>query len=92
MKVFKYGVCASREMSELIAKSGIKSIVWDYFGLECGPDGKPINDGKVVCRTCCRCVMARHGTTSNLLAHLRTSHAKIHADVKAAMSTKAPAL
>ena len=34
MKVFKYGVCASREMSELIAKSGMKTTVWDYFGLE----------------------------------------------------------
>ena len=39
-----------------------------------------------------RHVMARHGNTSNLLAHLRTSHAKIHSDVKAATSTKAPAL
>ena len=75
-------------MSELIA-SGTKSIAWDYLGLERGPDGKPIDDGKVICRTCRRREMARHGNTSNLLAHLRTSHAKIHADVKAAMSTKA---
>ena len=91
MKVFKYGVCASREMSELIAKSGTK-IVWDYFGLERGPDGKPIDDGKVVCCTCCHRVMARHGNTSNLPTHLMTSHAKIHADMKAARSTKALAL
>ena len=28
--------------------------------------------------------------TSNLLVHLRTSHSKIHADVKAAMSSKTP--
>ena len=79
-------------MSELIAKSGTKSIVWDYFGLERRPDKKFINDGKVICCTCRRHVMARHGNTSNLLAYLRTSHAKIHADVKAPMSTKAPAL
>ena len=92
MKVFKYSVCASRDMLELIAESVTKRIVWDYFGLERGPDGKPINNGKVICRTCCLRVTAWHGNTSNLLAHLRTSHAKIHADVKAAMSTKAPAL
>ena len=92
MKVVEYGVCASRDMSGLIVKSGTKSIVWDYFGLECRPDGKPTDNGKVVCRTCCRRVTARHSNTSNLLAHLRTSHVKIHADVKAAMSTKAPAL
>ena len=91
MKVLKYGVCASGAMSELIAKSGTKSIVWDYFGLERGPDGKPIDDGNVVCRTCRRRVMARHSNTSNLLSHLRTNHAKIHADVKAAMSAKGPA-
>ena len=51
MKVFKDGVCASREMSKLIAKSVTKSIVWDYFGLERGPDGKPTDDGKVACHT-----------------------------------------
>ena len=79
-------------MSELIAKSGTKSIVWDYFRLERGPDGKPTDDGKVVCCIFCCRVMARHGNTSNLLAHLQTSYVKIYADVKAAMSTKAPAL
>ena len=38
-------------MSELVAKSGKKSIAWDYFGLECWADGKDIDDDKVVCRT-----------------------------------------
>ena len=77
-------------MSELVPKSGTKSVVWDYFGLERGADGKPIDDGKVVCRTCRQRAMARHGNTSSFLAHLRTSHAKIHADVKASMSSKTP--
>ena len=64
MKVFKDGVCAGKEMSEIIAKSGMKSVVM----------------GKLFAARC-HCVMARHGNTSNLLAHLRTSHAKIHADI-----------
>ena len=69
MKVFKYAVCASTEISELIAKSGTNSTVWDHFGLERGIDEKPIDDGKVVCCTCRRRVTARHGNISNLLAH-----------------------
>ena len=72
-------------MAELVAKNGTKSIVWDYFGLERGEDGKPIDDDSAICRSCRKrtCVMARQGNTSNLLAHLRTTHGKLHADVLA---------
>jgi len=74
--------------SELVPKIGTKSVVWEYFGLERGVEGWPIDDGSVVCRSCCRRVLARNGNTSNLLAHLKANHAKIHSEVKAAMSNK----
>ena len=35
-------------MTELASKSGTKSIIWDYFGLEVEPDEKPVSDGSVV--------------------------------------------
>ena len=54
--------------------------------------GSPLMTGKsFAAHFCCR-VTARHSSTSILLDDLRTSHAKIHVDMKAAMSTKAPAL
>ena len=44
----------SRVMPEkLLSKSGTKSKVWDYFGLQKGADGKPLDVGSAVCRTCC---------------------------------------
>ena len=74
--------------SELVPKIGTKSVVWEYFGLERGVEGRPIDDGSVVCRSCRRRVLARNGNTSNLLAYLKANHAKIHSEVKAAMSNK----
>ena len=76
-----------------MAKIGTKSIVWDYFGLEKGKDGKAIDEGKVVCRSCRKHVMAKQGNTSNLLTHLRIYHSKLHSEVKAAMTkgSKPPA-
>jgi len=74
--------------SELVPKIGMKSVVWEYFGLEHGVEGRPIDDGSVVCRSCRQRVLARNGNTSNLLAHLKANHAKIHSEVKAAMSNK----
>ena len=79
-------------MSELIAKSGTERNVWDYFGLERRPNGKPIDDQKVICRTCRHRLRAKHGNASNLLAHFMTTHVEFHADVNGAISTKAPAL
>ena len=44
-------------MSEFIAKGGTKNIVWEYFGLECRADEKPVDDGKVMCLTGHQCVV-----------------------------------
>ena len=73
---------------ELVKKSGTKSVVWDFFGLAQGRDGKPIDDGSVICRSCRRRVIARSGNTSNLLAHLKANHPKIYSEAKESMSTK----
>ena len=78
-------------MSELIAKSGMKVLCGTTLGWSTDQMGTPLITGKSFAARRHH-VMARHGNTSILLAQLRTSHAKIHADVKAAMSTKAPAL
>ena len=39
-------------MAKLVSKSFMKSIVWDYFGLELGTDGKTINDDSVGYQNC----------------------------------------
>ena len=75
-------------MAEVASKSGTKSLVWDYFGLQLGADGKPVDDGSAVCRSCRKRVLAKHGNTSNLLAHLRTNHPAVHSQAKAAMDAK----
>ena len=73
---------------ELVKKSGTKSVLWDFFGLEQGRDGELIDDGSVICRSCRRRVIARSGNTSNLLAHLKANHPKIYSEAKESMSTK----
>ena len=73
---------------QLVSKSGTKSIIWDYLGLELGADGKPVDDGSAICRSYRKRVLAKHGNTSNLLAHLRTNHPALHTQVKAAMDGK----
>ena len=75
-------------MAEVASKSGTKSLVWDYFGLQLDADGKPVDDGSAVCRSCRKRVLAKHGNTSNLLAHLRTNHPAVHSQAKAAMDAK----
>ena len=72
-------------MADLVSKSGTKSVVWQYFGLRKGTDGVAIDDGTVVCRSCRKTVSAKHGNTSNLLAHLRIHHSNLHAEVTATM-------
>ena len=68
-----------------MTKPGTKSIVWDYFGLRKDPEGKPIDDGHVVCCSCLRLVVVKHGNTSNLVAHLRVNHSRIHSELQDAM-------
>ena len=36
-------------VAKLVSKSGTKSTVWDYFGLELGANGKNVNDCSAVC-------------------------------------------
>ena len=50
-------------MAELASKSGIKRIVWDYFGLEVEADGKPLDDGSAVCQR----LRAKHGNFLKLV-------------------------
>ena len=66
---------------ELLSKSGTKGKVWDYFGLQKGADGKPLNDRSAVCRICCACVKAKYGNTSNLMSHLKTNHPSLYQEV-----------
>ena len=72
----------------LVTKPGIKSIVWDYFGLRKDPEGKPIDDGRVVCRSCLPLVVAKHGNTCNLVTHLWVNHSRIHSELQDAMKKK----
>ena len=37
---------------EPASKTSTKSVVWDYFGFRKDSEGKPIDDGAVICRTC----------------------------------------
>lgn len=68
-----------------MSKPGTKSVVWQYFGLKKGANREAIDDGTAVCRSCRKNVTAKHGNTSNLLAHLRIHHGRLHAEVTGAM-------
>ena len=68
--------------AELVSKPGTKAQVWEYFGLKKADDGSAIDNGNVYCRACRRKVVAKSGNTSNLAAHLRNNHPKIHAQLK----------
>ncbi len=68
---------------ELHKKPGSKSQVWNYFGLE-KKDGE-FQKETAICRTCYRRVATKNGNTSNLLAHLRTTHSNLHLHVKEAV-------
>ena len=48
-------------------------------------NGKIVDDGIAVCRSCRRNVVAKQGNTSNLLSHLRTRHSKLYSEVSMAM-------
>ena len=72
----------------IMAKPTAKSIVWDYFGVEKGSNGRPTNLDVAICRSCHKSVKAKNGNTSNLLGHLRTHHAVIHSEVTKAMKAK----
>ena len=70
-------------MEDLVPKSGVgKSPVWAYFGFVAVADGKPTNEEKPVCRECGQTVATKGSNTSNLLLHLRNSHATIYSRIK----------
>ena len=81
-------MCHRVGMSELVAKSSIKSGMWDYFGLKRRADGKAVNDGSMTCQACRKQVLPKHRNTSNRLVHLKTSHTSIYVEAKSAMDAK----
>ncbi len=74
-------------MADLVCKPGTKSIVWHYFSLKKDSDGSVVDNGHCVCRSCRKTVTAKHGNTSNLLAHIRVHYSKLHCEVTALMKS-----
>ena len=63
---------------ELVSKTSTKSVVWDYFSFRKDSEGKPIDNGAVICQMCRGHVKAKYGNTSNLLSHLKTNHPMVY--------------
>ena len=59
------------------------SVVWDYFDVQKG------NEDSIICRSCCRLVTAKNANTSNLLPHLKTTHALLYKECRETMEHKA---
>ena len=72
---------------KLLSKSGTKSKVWDYFGLQKGADGKPLDVGSAVCRTCRAHVKMKYGNISNLMSHLKTNHPSLYQEAMKSRKT-----
>ena len=53
-------------------------------------NGKPTDTEVAYCRSCQKRVPAKNGNTSNLLAHLRVYHQKVHGEVTEAMRANQP--
>ena len=77
------GQMGQDEDDALVPKPGTKSLVWGYFGLKA--QGKAIDDGRVVCRSCQHSVVAKNGNTSNLISHLKVNHSRIYSEFQDAM-------
>ena len=79
-------------MCELVLKENSTSLVWNYFGLKAGEDGKPINSEKAICRVTSGCtkkpVLAKGRNTSNLLTHFKRHHPKQYAELIEAQEKK----
>lgn len=69
---------------ELVPKANTKSAVWEYFGFIPDKEGKPKDEDKPVCKLCKKTVLSKGSNTSNLFTHLRTTHPKIHTQLKTA--------
>ena len=65
-------------MAELVNKTGMKSVAWDYFSLEKGADGRVVDFESAVCRLCHKRMLAKHGNTLNLFSHLKNNHSTVY--------------
>ena len=63
-------------------KKGIKSVLWNYFGLRADENGVILQEmeDEPICKTCKKSVCAKSRNTSNLLTHLRDHHADVYAE------------
>ena len=71
--------------SNLVAKKGTTSYVWNFFGVK--KDDKKEKD-TAICRLCHKSILARGGNTSNLFSHLQNHHPKEYAAVTEAKESK----
>ena len=74
--------------NDLVHKEGTRSLAWRYFGLRKGSDGRGIDDGEVICRSCRDIVIACNGNTSNHFAHLSAHHKTLYATVMDGVKAK----
>ena len=64
----------SRSAKRMLKKpSKWRAVVWQYFGFECGHEGKVVDDKHVRC-TLCDAKVGYSGNTSNLQNHLANRH------------------
>ena len=66
---------ATSQSDTIMAKHSVKSIVWEYFGVEKGPNGRPTNLDVAICQSCHKSVKAKNGNTSNLLGNCEVTKA-----------------
>ena len=57
-----------------IAKPGATSTVLNFFGSRRDTNGKVVDSGTAICKSCNKAVAARRGNTSNLRSHLKNNH------------------
>ena len=75
-------------MTELASKSGTKSIIWDYFGLEVEPDEKPVSDGSVVLPELLKAIACKTRKYLKLVGSLTNKPPALYSLVKVAMEGK----
>ncbi|XP_062871194.1 uncharacterized protein LOC134333242 isoform X2 [Trichomycterus rosablanca] len=64
------------------------SPVWKYFGYPKDPDGNLVSDGYPVCKLCQQKVIAKGGSTTYMMMHLRAYHLDVYKEVKPAIAKK----
>ncbi|XP_046724959.1 uncharacterized protein LOC124398726 isoform X1 [Silurus meridionalis] len=64
------------------------SPVWKYFGYPKNADGSLVSDGFPLCRLCRLKVVAKGGSTTNMLVHLRAYHLEVYEEVKPVLTKK----